>query len=238
MQKPNRTLLEYGQLLEKYFIFLLQKIFPESEIKITINDEGNPDAVIENKDSIIIFEFTTEYYRFSSLYNPEIDDLQDDLYKLLFNTGKKDLKGRGKKDKGKFYKLNNYIEQQKGRNKKIIPILVTESYIGDYDLINKFNNVLEFNINNSSKLANIKNHKPLLICLDDLETFWAFSNPSDATKKFIKFIEDWGENEKGGHHYNFSYYMSKIDNRVVNDEYKTFFNLNKFLEDRKTPAEQ
>ena len=54
--------------------------------------------------------------------------------------------------------------------KVIIPILVTENYVGDYDLLDRFNNFLSDNIA-SKKLNNLKRNKPLIINLDDLENF-------------------------------------------------------------------
>ena len=134
---------QYGQLLEEYFIFLLKEIFKNKSISSTNKDEGKPDAFLHYNDYILIFKFTTEYYRFASLYNTEKQDFLDDLYKILFNEGKNDPRGRGKKDKGKFLKLNTYIEEQKDEGKKIIPVLVTENYLGDYDLINEFDEFID-----------------------------------------------------------------------------------------------
>lgn len=99
---------KYGSLLEEYFIFLLKEIFKNKSISTTYKNEGKPDALLQIDNYIIIFEFTTEYYRFTSLYNNENQDFRDDLYKMLFNEGKSDMRGRGKKDKGKFFKLNTY----------------------------------------------------------------------------------------------------------------------------------
>ena len=67
--KIKRIKDKYGYLLEEYFIFLLKKIFKDKNVITTNRDEGNPDAFLQFDDYIIILEFTTETYRFSSLYN-------------------------------------------------------------------------------------------------------------------------------------------------------------------------
>ncbi|MDP2278335.1 MAG: hypothetical protein Q8K51_08945, partial [Nitrospirota bacterium] len=47
----------YGLLIEEYFAFLIKKIFPS--IKITRAKNNKPDAILEHRDYLIIFEFTT-----------------------------------------------------------------------------------------------------------------------------------------------------------------------------------
>ncbi|MDP2279901.1 MAG: hypothetical protein Q8K51_16985, partial [Nitrospirota bacterium] len=149
----------------------------------------------------------------------------EDLHRLLFNTGKKDPMARGKKAKGKFFQLNDYIEQAKNNNKKIIPILVTENCLGDFDLLNKFDNYLENEINKNG-LQNLRNRKSLIINLDDLEIFWAMSTENAAEADFIGCIESWekAKAEKGPFHYNFSYFIVNKNNGIVrNAKYKEFF---------------
>ena len=213
----------YGKLIEEYFECLIKKIFPN--INITRAENNKPDAILEFENYIVIFEFTTEYYRIASLYNADITSFKEDLHKLLFNTGKDDKKGRDKKQKGKFIKLNDYIEQVKNNNKKIIPILLTENYLGDFDLLNKFDNYLEDEINKNG-LKNLRNRKPLIINLDDLEIFWAISTENAADTDFIDCIESWekAKAEKGPFHYNFSYFIANKKNGVVrNTKYREFF---------------
>jgi hypothetical protein len=196
----------YGLLLEEYFAFLIQKIFPR--IKITRAENNKPDAMLEFEDYIIIFEFTTEYYRFASLYNTDSNSFSEDLSRLLFNTGKNDPMARGKKVKGKFFQLNDYIDQETNINKKIISILVTENYLGDYDLLNRFNKLLERDINRNN-LKNLQSNKPLIISLDDLEIFGTMSSRDTAEKTFIKHIESWENiDNKGTFHYNFSFFIT------------------------------
>ncbi|MFQ5713926.1 MAG: hypothetical protein ACE5GU_07835 [Candidatus Scalinduaceae bacterium] len=220
---------KYGHLLEEYFIFLLKKIFKDKNVITTNKDEGKPDAFLQFDDYIIIFEFTTEPYRFSSLYNTEKKGFLDDLYRILFNEGKGDTRGRNKKDEGKFFKLNTYIEEQKNKGKKIIPVLITENYIGDYDLINEFcefdepSGFIDQKISNKN-LDNLKEYKPLIINLDDLERFWAVSDSNKAEQEFIQYIEAWEKEEKNIFHYNFSLYMNnKSGNVVKNSRFKEFF---------------
>ena len=190
---------QYGQLLEEYFIFLLKEIFKNKSISSTNKDEGKPDAFLHYNDYILIFKFTTEYYRFASLYNTEKQDFLDDLYKILFNEGKNDPRGRGKKDKGKFLKLNTYIEEQKDEGKKIIPVLVTENYLGDYDLINEFDEFIDKEISKKN-LNNLIKYKPLIINLDDLEMFWSISDSNNAEKELICYIESWEKEKKNSFH--------------------------------------
>jgi len=222
---------QYGYLLEEYFIFLLKKIF--SNIIVTNKKESEPDAVLELDDYIIIFEFTTEYYRFASLYNNKTDLFIEDLHRLLFNEGRNDPLARGKTDKGKLFKLEKYVERYKNKNKKVIPILVTENYIGDYDLINEFNRFID-NHPKSKQLKNLKKYKPLIINLDDLEIFWAFSKLNEAGQRLIEYIKSWEKSKKGLFHYNFSYFMWNENNgEVKNKEYNKFFNFSSFLKQTK-----
>jgi hypothetical protein len=128
---------QYGYLLEEYFGFLLKKIFPE--IKLTYTQNGKPDALLEvNADDesyLIIFEFTTKFYKISSLYNRIAKSFIDDLNRILFS--------KRINDKGEFINLNKYAENYKKQDKTLIPILVTESWFGDYDLLNRIDNILD-----------------------------------------------------------------------------------------------
>lgn len=172
---------QYGFLMEYYFSFLLEKVFPG--IEITSSDIGRPDAILETSDSVAVFEFTTEYYRFASLYNTSFNGFKEDLHKVLFNKGKDDALGRGKKDLGKFIKLNKYLSEIKS-GKKLVPILVTENYLGDYDLLNEFDGVITKEISDQ-KLSYIQKSKPIIINLDDLETCWGLFQKADSGDKFI-----------------------------------------------------
>ncbi|HLA26878.1 MAG TPA: hypothetical protein VJZ49_03170 [Syntrophales bacterium] len=216
----------YGQLLEKYFVFLLEQIFGHTKISKAI--DSGPDSIVETKDYLIIFEFTTEYYRFASLYNESTDFFVKDLKRLLFNRGKDDPDGRNKKDKGKFLKLNEYLNTSAKQEKKIIPILVTENYLGDYELLNQFDNVLDKEIQKYG-LTNIQKHKPLILCLDDLEIFWALSNEDNAVQELETSFQTWGTSDKGKFLYNFSYFISSRSDAIIrNDKYLDFFDYSKF----------
>jgi len=221
---------QYGYLLEKYFIFMVSKLF--NNIQITSQAENKPDALVETNDSIIIFEFTTEYYRISSLYDIGAESFLEDLYRLLFNEGREDPLARGKKEKGKFYKLNTYFEELKSKGKRILPVLITENYLGDYDLLDRFGNFMLGNIENKG-LDNLMGIKPLIINLDDLEFYWAFSDPNNV-EGFINYLDMWRNTSRGEYHYNFSYFVSSQNNGMIkNDEYKKFFNFSQFLSNRK-----
>ena len=216
----------YGKLLEKYFVFLLNRIFNK---EFQDSDSG-PDYIVETDDCLIIFEFTTEYFRFASLYNASIDPAKDDLHRLLFNHGKNDPLSRGKKDKGKFLKLNEYLNSTGQQGKTIIPILVTENYLGDYDLLNQFDNLLDKKIQKYG-LTNIQEHKPLILCLDDLEIFWALSNEDKAIQELETHIQTWEKSDKGKFLYNFSYFMSSHNDIIKNESYTNFFDYSKFLDE-------
>lgn len=213
---------QYGYLLEKYFTFLMAKIF--KNVQLTCQNDNQPDAVLETEDSIIVFEFTTEYCRFASLYDIESKTFLEDLYRLLFNEGEEDSLARGKKERGKFYKLNTYIEDLKFKNKRIVPILVTENYLGDFDLFNRFDNFMFRHIE-SKKLNNLKDAKPLIINLDDLEYYWAFCDPNNGNN-FIDYVDSWNNTPKGQYHYNFCYFVSSQNNgtaKIRNTEISLIF---------------
>ncbi len=203
---------EYGKLLEDYFIFLVKKIFKNITEKNNI--EGEPDAILEIDNYLFIFEFTTEYYKISSLYNENINHIKKDIKKILFNK-KIDYKETKKKDEGKFIKLERYIKKYKNKdnykNKKIIPILITENYLGDCSLIEEmgFSICSEIEKNN---LDNLKINKPLIINLDDLENFWQYNkNQETSDSEFLEIVLNWNnERNKGKFHFNFSYFISDL----------------------------
>ncbi|MEW5948846.1 MAG: hypothetical protein AB1711_05475 [Thermodesulfobacteriota bacterium] len=216
----------YGQLVEKYFVFLLEQIFGRNRVEKT--QGSGPDAIVKTEGCTIIFEFTTEYYKFASLYNKSTDSFLKDLKRLLFNQGKDDPTGRNKKDKGKLLKLNEYLNTSEKQGEKITPILVTENYLGDYDLLNQFDNALDNEIQKCG-LTNIQKHKPLILCLDDLEIFWAVSNEDKAVQKLVECIREWEESDKGKFLYNFSYFISSRSDAIIkNESYISFFDYSKF----------
>ncbi|MCF7812453.1 hypothetical protein K9M59_02560 [Candidatus Gracilibacteria bacterium] len=222
---------QYGYLLESYFIELLRKIFGNENVQKP-EENGSPDAVLETDEYVIIIEFTTEYYRFSSLYNDGTEFLKDDLHRLLFNKGIKDEKSRGKKESGKFFKLNSYVENYKKNGKKNIPVLVTENYLGDFDLLNRFDSCLNQEIK-AGNLENLKIYKPVILNIDDFELFWQVADRKKSINQLGQYIEDWEENieNKGHYHFNFSFFVSgKSKDLEVNEEFPTFFSFQSFIE--------
>ncbi len=189
----------YGHLMEAYFQFLIKNIF--SDTKITFGEGTGADAIVEKDDKILVIEFTTEYYRMSSLYNNSSDGFLDDAYKLLFNTGSDDSRGRSKNDKGKMLKLNDYMGKIQQEGKVIIPVLVTENLIGNPDLFNKFSGFYDKEISNN-KLSNLQKNPPVFLCLDDLETFWGLYDTKDAMEGFVAFAQEWIKTDKGPHFHN------------------------------------
>lgn len=208
---------QYGYLLEEYFIFLMGKIFPD--IQLTNKQNGKPDAVLEidinGEGYIIIFEFATKFYRISSLYNRSLENLRYDLDRVLFS--------KMKSDKGKFINLNKYITDYQKQNKTIIPILVTESWLGDYDLLNRVDNFLDKKIQEHN-LSSLSIYKPLILSLDDLETFWAISTEGNEYKEFVGLLKIWDKEQKGGNLYNFASFASE-GGRFNNQGYLNFFDV-------------
>lgn len=205
---------QYGYLLEQYFACLIEKIFPA--VQLTYTESGKPDAILEvevNGESyIVIFEFTTKYYKLSSLYNRTSKNFINDLNRILFS----DVNN----DKGKFINLDKYTDSYKNKNKTVIPIILTENWIGDYDLLNRignFNNKLKEN-----SLNNLVAFKPLILSLDDLETFWAISTEGKEGEEFIALLKIWEQIQKGKFLYSFASFVSE-GRRLNNEKYLDFF---------------
>ncbi|MBI4842807.1 MAG: hypothetical protein HY809_00570 [Nitrospirae bacterium] len=213
----QKTKEEYGYLLEEYFAFLIEKIF--SEVDVTRNQDGRPDAVltvnVDDKKYIIIFEFTTKPFRISSLYNKTSTNFIEDIKRILFSDKSS--------DKGKFLNLDKYVSDYKEECCAIIPILITESWIGDYDLLNRIDTVLSKNLQ-EHKLSNLLMFEPVILSLDDLETFWAVSAEGKESREFIELLKTWGKVHKGQYLYNFSSFVSE-DKRVTNKKYQEFFRI-------------
>lgn len=218
----------YGRLMEEYFKFVIRNIFKEA--KITFGEGAGADAVVEFEDSILVIEFTTEYYRLSSLYNPTSEGFIDDAYRLLFNSGKEDVRARGKSDRGKLLKLNDYIIQHEKIGKTIIPVLVTENILGDHDLFNSFGGFYDKEVS-SKRLDRIANHTPLFLSLDDLETFWGYFEPKESVNIFTEFAKYWVNIEKGPLFHNASAGMhsfveskkGKGEAKISNHDFADFF---------------
>ncbi len=216
----------YGRLMEEYFKFLVRNIFKSA--KITFGGGAGADAIVEQADKILVIEFTTEYYRQSSLYNSTSQGFIDDVYRILFNDGKSDTRSRGKADKGKLIKLEGYIEKSKSEGKIIVPVLVTENILGDHDLINAFSNLYDTEIANKN-LVNLQQNPPLFLCLDDLETFWALFEPKESVKGFTDFAKEWIPANKGPQFHNASAGISRFVEKqkgetiVTNSDYADFF---------------
>lgn len=217
----------YGRLVEAYFKFLIENIFKGAKITFGVN--AGADAIVEQGDKILIIEFTTEYYRLSSLYNPTSREFVDDAYRLLFNTGRTDPSARGKDDKGKLIKLNLYIEATKSEGKTIIPVLVTENLLGNHDLFNDFDNFYDKEIT-AKKLTTLEKNPPLFLCLDDLETFWGLFTPETAVEGFVGFAKDWIASDKGPQFHNASSGITRFVEKqnkgeaiISNLDYSNFF---------------
>ena len=218
----------YGRLMEEYFKLLIQSIFKEA--KVTFGGGAGADAIVEFEDKVFVIEFTTEYYRLSSLYNPTSEGFIDDAYRLLFNTGKKDARARGKSDRGKLLKLNDYVVQYEKEGRTVIPVLVTENILGDHNLLNTFDGFYDKEMADK-KLTQLAGNPPVFLSLDDLETFWGYFDPKDAAKGFFEFAKYWIPAEKGPLFHNASAGMQtfvesqrgKGEARISNQDFADFF---------------
>ncbi|MDP3936204.1 MAG: hypothetical protein Q8Q56_04390 [Alphaproteobacteria bacterium] len=202
---------EYGQLLEKYFLELIHNIFSQSTEHLG-NGEGEPDAIVRSDDYTLIFEFTVEYYTIESLYSTKADKVRKKLDQLLFNKGGN--QNKNKKQPGKLINLNKYIEKELPHNPDatIIPILVTERYLGDSALLTKFSDDIENRIK-TYPLSCLEKYPLLIISLDELEIFWQFASddPVEAIQEFVKCVEAWqNENSKGNYLFNFGGFVHKF----------------------------
>ncbi len=168
---------------------------------------------VDDKKYIIIFEFTTKPYRISSLYNKTSKNFVEDLNRILFSDESS--------DKGKLLNLDKYVSDYKEDGCIIIPILVTESWIGDYDLLNKIDSILSKNLQ-EHKLSNLLMFEPIILSLDDLETFWAVSTEGKESREFIELLKTWEKVQKGQYWYNFASFVSE-DKRATNKKYLDFF---------------
>lgn len=217
----------YGYLMEGYFRFLVKSIFKNAKVAFDVS--SGADAIVEQGNIILVIEFTTEYYRLSSLYNDSPDEFLDDAYRILFNTGTKDPRGRNKNDRGKLLKLNNYIEGAKQDGKTVVPVLITENLLGNPDLFNDFSGFYDKEISDK-KLTCLQEDKPLFLCLDDLETFWGLYEFGDAVDGFAGFAKDWGITNKGSQFHNASLGICRFvekqrggEARIINKEFVEFF---------------
>lgn len=226
-KNPQNFKSAYGRLMEKYFRFLIQNIFPEA--KVTCDESIRADAIVERGDTVFVFEFTTEYYRFASLYNPSQEGFLDDAYRLLFNAGKDDLRSRGKKEVGKLVKLNEYIREFVDAGKQVVPVLVTENIFGNKELFNAFDGFYNQEISNKN-LTNLQNNPPLFLCLDDLETFWGLFEAKGAVEGFLGFAKEWEATDKGPQFHNATAGMCRFvekrrggEARICNRNFASFF---------------
>ncbi|MBN2016092.1 SEC-C domain-containing protein [Candidatus Dojkabacteria bacterium] len=219
----------YGNLIEKYFNFLIKQIFHESA-QITSNKNNQQDAIVKaeanGKKYIFVLEFTTQYYKLESLYNSDILSFEKDLFDLLFS-----------KNRGKLRKLNKYVNEikKKSPTTEVIPILVTERYFGDFDLLNRYNNYLTEKIIDT-KLDSLQTKKPIILSLLDLETFWAGSSQGKEAFEFVNEVLEWESSVKGHSLYRFGSFQSnpKKEKRMNNEDYLKIFNIpNLFLSDKK-----
>lgn len=212
----------YGNLLDTYFGWLVTEIFG-TDATITIGNTGKQDALINvikgGKEYFLVLEFCTRYYRFQSLYNSSLDSWKEDIDNILFNTIKD----------GKFAKLNNYIEVLKSTNPnaEFIPILVTEKYLGDYDLINRHDSILDKGIQNNS-LVNLQKNKPIILDLLDIESFWAGSTEGNESLEFLNELLEWERSDKGKialfRFLSFTGNPAK-NKRMNNEKYLSMFNI-------------
>lgn len=225
--KKNNKMLgdmrsSYGNVMERYFVYLMKRIFGECVAKP--KGDGNPDLVIETETHILIFEFTVKSYRIDSLYKENLDGLYADIDQFFEERDKKDPK---KKQEGKFRRLNEYVGNA-DQTKKIIPILVTEKWMGSYELIQEMGYDLDKKID-ALQPSKLQVQKPLMICLDEIEVFWSFASDDskEAVNMFVECIESWRTRQhKGSCWFNFGFHVvdSYEKNETHNNNHKDFYN--------------
>ena len=168
------------------------------------------------------------------LYNSDLTSFYEKLDEILVNAGG----STKKKEEGKLFKLNNYVNDKLKTypSVKIIPILVTEKNLGggvEFFKLIGFDVIKKIDDNN---LTALKNCLPLFISLDDLENFWSVSdqNKNYAIKEFIDLAIRWQENPhiQPSHLYNFGYYVNSelLSRRTSNPECSSFFSFLGFLD--------
>jgi hypothetical protein len=64
--------------------------------------------------------------------------------------------------------------------------------------------------------------KPIILSLDDLETFWAISIRGEEKKEFILLFKMWEKVQKGKYLHSFASFVSE-EKRLNNEEYLDFF---------------
>lgn len=212
-----------GYLLELYFSKLMQNIFGIN-VKITSDIPNSPDAIIEvinnGVKTFVIMEFTTKQYRIASLYYSSAKCFFDDVDRILFKNDKKDM--------GKFQNLDKYVTnleiENSGENIEIIPVLITENPIGDYDLINRNNEYLDKRLRENGLKAMLR-WKPIILNLEDIEFFWGTHEPSTITHVLIEKLLKWRNNTEKGHYwYYFGNYANQDKGVIINDGYLRIFN--------------
>jgi len=212
--KRDKCLRQRGYLLEGYFNELVRRIFPEAVI--TGDQINQPDAVVETDGYILIFEFTTERIDTATLYSSDITKLEASIQKCLFETGS------GKP--GKFKKLNDYVESYLLRGKTIIPILITESRFGDFDLLDPIGGWLTKAIKQNA-LKNLEKFKPIIMDLDDLEAYWGMSQADSSSTNFSEALLEWNAlGNKGPFHFTLmNYLQGQFAQRSTNINWSSFF---------------
>lgn len=211
-----------GYLIELYLSELMQKMFG-SNVSITSDIPNSPDAIIETINNgvktFVIIEFTTKQYRIASLYNRSAKCFFEDVDRLLFKNDKRDM--------GKFINLDKYTtniqKETDNENIEIIPLLITESPIGDYDLINRNQGFLDRRLKENG-LESMLRWKPIIINLEDIEFFWGTHKQDTIVHEFIQKLLEWRYKiDKGQYWYYFGNYANQ-NKTIINDNYLKIFN--------------
>ena len=127
---------------------------------------------------------------------------------------------------GRLRNLDKYVTNLEiecaSDNIEIIPLLVTESPIGDYDLINRNQGYLDKRLKENGLEAMLR-WKPIIINLEDIGFFWRVNEQSTITHEFINKLLKWRNTaDKGKYWYCFGNY-SNNDKRIINNEYLKVF---------------
>ncbi|HHT9720363.1 TPA: hypothetical protein ACT9GI_002949, partial [Legionella pneumophila] len=219
--KSHREFKEcyYSKIAEKLFCFLIRKIFPE-QATISADQDGMPDAYILEGKSLILFEFTTREPGFYRLHTGTIEEFFSEYKKFLIKT-----KGQSSNRGGKLYQISKHIEKLKQGKNEIYPILLTDNYIGDFDLLNNYESFLSEEIQSNSDLHILNDYPLIILCIDDLFIIWRYLEKSNRFYDLVDLLKSWANTNKGDYHYHFSRFVAmQCKSSACSDDYKEIIN--------------
>jgi len=186
---------------------------------VSADQDGMPEAYILEDNKLILFEFTTREPGFYRLHTGTIEDFFSEYKKFLIKT-----KGQSSTRVGKLYQVSKHIEKLKKGANEIYPILVTDNYIGDFDLINSYKSFLTKEIQNNRDLSVFNDYPLTILCIDDIFTAWRYLEKCDRFHSLIGLLKSWGNAKKGDYQYRFSRFVATNKKPACSDDYKEIIN--------------